>query len=330
MLVGKQPRHRNTGEIALKPFPFPSTAANDHPVADRPSDEVPLTFNCNGDTLVGVLHRPAAPPELGVVIVVGGPQYRVGSHRQFILLARNLAGRGIAALRFDCRGMGDSDGEFRGFENIEPDIAAAIDTMTHELPSLRRIVLWGLCDATLAICIRARRDRRVGGIVLVNPWVRTLQSEARAQLRHYYLARLIQREFLRKILSGEFNPVRAGRDLLGNLVKVFRQSTPDQQSGGSNPLAERMATELQHFSGNVLLIVSGRDMTAREFDDAIRQSKSWRQLCASARVTRRDFPDADHTFSRREWRDTVADWTQDWVRSLIAKASAPGAQTRIL
>ena len=30
----------------------------------------------------------------GVLIVVGGPQYRVGSHRQFALLANHLAGQG--------------------------------------------------------------------------------------------------------------------------------------------------------------------------------------------------------------------------------------------
>lgn len=309
----------------MKPSPFP--AANDRSVPERSTDEVPLTFICHGDTLVGVLHRPASPPKGGVVIVVGGPQYRVGSHRQFILLARSLALQGIAAFRFDCRGMGDSDGEFHGFESIEPDVAAAIDTMMHELPSLRTVVLWGLCDATLAICIRAQRDPRVGGVVLVNPWVRTSESHARAQLRHYYIARLAQRDFLRKVLRGKVNPIRSCRDLLGNLAEVFGRSRPGPDGRALNPLAERMAAELRHYRGNILLIVSGQDLTAREFEDAIERSISWRQLCASPRVTRRDLPAADHTFSRREWRDTVADWTQDWVRDLLAIVSPPDAHT---
>src|SRR3974390_2928101 len=113
--------------------------------------ETPITFSCAGETLLGLIHLPASPPELGVVIVVGGPQFRVGSHRQFLLLARELARKGIAVLRFDCRGMGDSDGEFPGFEHIGPDVAAAVDTLVAQVPTLRRIVLWGLCDATLAI-----------------------------------------------------------------------------------------------------------------------------------------------------------------------------------
>ena len=52
-----------------------------------------LVFRCAGEELVGILHP--APGATGVVIVVGGPQYRVGSHRQFLLLARRLAASGI-------------------------------------------------------------------------------------------------------------------------------------------------------------------------------------------------------------------------------------------
>ncbi|KAB8057318.1 hydrolase 1, exosortase A system-associated, partial [Janthinobacterium violaceinigrum] len=58
--------------------------------------------------LVGILSLPAAPGPRGVLIVTGGPQYRVGSHRQFVLLARALAAQGVPVLRFDLRGMGDS------------------------------------------------------------------------------------------------------------------------------------------------------------------------------------------------------------------------------
>ncbi|MEO7385660.1 MAG: hydrolase 1, exosortase A system-associated, partial [Gammaproteobacteria bacterium] len=77
-----------------------------------------VTFTCEGDTLIGILHEALVPATRGVLIVVGGPQYRIGSHRQFVLLARDLARQGIPILRFDYRGMGDSDGRFRGFEHV--------------------------------------------------------------------------------------------------------------------------------------------------------------------------------------------------------------------
>src|SRR5882672_7230784 len=103
--------------------------------------ELPVLFHCEGDQLVGVLARPDQPRDVGVVVVVGGPQYRVGSHRQFILLARTLASEGIACLRFDYRGMGDSEGEARSFESVDADIACATAELTRLVPSVRRVVL---------------------------------------------------------------------------------------------------------------------------------------------------------------------------------------------
>ena len=50
-----------------------------------------IVFGCAGEELVGVVHPVASPVARGVLVVVGGPQYRVGSHRQFVLLARRLA-----------------------------------------------------------------------------------------------------------------------------------------------------------------------------------------------------------------------------------------------
>ena len=67
--------------------------------------------------------RPAVgkPGRLGVIILIGGPQYRAGAHRQFVHLARSLADEGIACLRFDFRGMGDSSGEARTFRFVGND-----------------------------------------------------------------------------------------------------------------------------------------------------------------------------------------------------------------
>jgi hypothetical protein len=76
-----------------------------------------------------------------------------------------------------------------------------------------------------------------------------------------------------------------------------------------------MADGLERFSGRVLLIRSGNDLTAQEFNLVVDRSALWRQLVAAERVACRDLPPADHTFSTRAWRDQVTRWTADWVRA---------------
>src|SRR5258706_1742827 len=95
-----------------------------------------LGFDCEGDALVGILHEPADAADIGVVVIVGGPQYRAGSHRQFVVLARAIADAGFAVLRFDVRGMGDSAGAPRSFETVGADVAAAIAALQSAVPGV--------------------------------------------------------------------------------------------------------------------------------------------------------------------------------------------------
>lgn len=287
--------------------------------------EQALVFSCGDAWLAGIISRPPRPLQRGVLVVVGGPQYRAGSHRQFTLLCRALAGRGIAAMRFDYRGMGDSEDEMREFEDILPDIHAAIDHFFMRVPELREVVIWGLCAAASAALFYAHQDPRVTGLVLLNPWVRTAAGIAKTQLKHYYWSRLTDQEFWRKVVRGEFALATAARSFAGTLMAAIATGKEDAEkksgvdtpaaAGISAPLPERMADGLRQFEGKVLLILSGDDLTAREFEEVVHGSKRWRSLLADQRIARRDLRESNHTFSRREWRDQVANWTGEWVVS---------------
>lgn len=272
------------------------------------ASEQALVFPCGEEQLVGVLALPEKPASCGVLIVVGGPQYRAGSHRQFTLLARELARSGIASLRFDYRGMGDSGGAARSFERSAEDIRAAIDELLHRAPALEEVVLWGLCDAASAALFYAHADPRVKGLVLLNPWVRTQQGAARAELRHYYAARLLQRSFWQKLARGEVALRKALTSLVCRIADSFRP-----ERAAAKPLPERMEDGLRRFAGRVLLILSGDDLTAQEFRDLVARSPGWQALLRDRRVTRRELAEANHTFSRREWREKVGRWTADWL-----------------
>ncbi len=279
--------------------------------------ERPIVFRCGDDELMGVLHPAvgASSAARGVLVVVGGPQYRVGSHRQFTLLARALAGAGHPVLRFDYRGMGDSQGDFRGFEHIRDDIGAAIDAFQAEEPGVREIVLWGLCDAASAAAFYGPGDGRVAGMVLLNPWVRTEAGEARTVVRHYYLGRLQDPTFWRKLISLRFNPVPALAGLFRNLQRARGRGAGAGGGDADQPLPERMRRGLARYRGQVLLLLSGNDLTAREFEDTARSSTAWRQWLESPGLRIERLPEADHTFSRAEWRDRVAALTREWLEA---------------
>lgn len=274
--------------------------------------ETALTFPCEETMLVGILARPEnVSSDLGIVIVVGGPQTRVGSHRQFVLLSRALAHAGFPVLRFDMRGMGDSEGDPRTFAQLTADIRAAVDTLAAQCPNVRRIVLWGLCDAASAALLYcdATRDPRITGLCLLNPWVRSDASLARTQVKHYYGQRLLQKEFWGKLLTGRLNVFRSIAELLRKLGQA--------SSAAAQPLGfqSRMARGLREFQGKVQLILSGNDYTAKEFLEYASGNADWRGLLDRPDLSRLDIPAADHTFSSQEWRKTVENACIDWLKT---------------
>lgn len=86
--------------------------ANTYPIIN--STEQPVSFANQGERMWGMLHLPASGgPHSAVLMLHGITGDKTGSHRLFVHMARALAARGIAALRFDMRGSGDSEGEFQ-------------------------------------------------------------------------------------------------------------------------------------------------------------------------------------------------------------------------
>ena len=262
-------------------------------------EEEAIAFDCEGEHLVGILSKPKhSCRHTGVLIVVGGPQYRAGSHRQFVQLARELADRGWPCLRFDARGMGDSTGPLTGFEGVTADIEAALSSFRRAAPGLHRVVLWGLCDAASAalLYIDDTADERIAGLVLLNPWVRAEQTYARAQVKGYYARRVLSPDLWRSILRGGVS-LSSLADFMRACSSAMRRTAAAGTNAETLTYQQRMARGWGRFSGPSLLVLSGRDLTASEFIERCRTDPRFSSICGSSLVTTRTLPEADHTLS---------------------------------
>ena len=125
-----------------------------------------------GDRLVGILSEPAqgAPRAcFGLVTVAFNPKY--GPFRVYTEWARHLAALGIATLRFDLGGIGESlplrKGSLR--ERTDLEIREAADLLATRFPGTP-LLLGGICSGAEDSLRYAEHDPRVAGVVLVDPF----------------------------------------------------------------------------------------------------------------------------------------------------------------
>lgn len=270
------------------------------------------------DGMLGVLTSPDASDsvsDLGVVIVVGGPQTRVGSHRQFVTLARALADAGYPCLRFDYTGMGDSPGPMPDFERAGPDIGLACDALQREVPQCRRIVLWGLCEGATAALFRSVVDARIAGVVVANPWARSDATRSAALVSQHYGSRLRSREFWTKLVAGRVDVLGSAREAVGHLRTALRVRNLRPEHAPRGDLPARVARAL-HTSGRpVRLQLSGNDLTAAEFELALAPFAA----LDAPNVSCLRLEHADHTCSNPDdWQAALAD-TIAFLRGLQAR-----------
>lgn len=312
--------------------------------------EEAVTFKSSGKSLFGILHMPASAREGAaaepaitsmLLMVLGGPQTRVGCHRAYTHLGRMLSGRGLPVLRFDYEGQGDAEGAFVGYEYAAPSIRSSIDYVYGRFPSLKNLVVWSLCDGSAACAVYAPHDRRrIAGMVLCNPFVHSEQGKARAYLKHYYVRRLFQKDFLLGIFMGKFNPFVSAASLFGLVAKAMAgRSAP--ASGGDAPKAmpvtqaakaaravskdpappmapgcfreefvrEEVLKGIQDFGKPIRFLLSGEDMTALEFEGVMKADRQASRLLEQKRIGISRITGADHTFSRSAFRRQVVEET---------------------
>ncbi len=134
--------------------------------------EQPVQFG-PGDRLVGILCTSAACVENGtaVLIVNTGGDPRAGIARFGVRMARCLAAAGIASLRLDFAGLGDSrlsadaDGHLYEVDRVD-DIRAGLDRL--QASGYERLGSFGVCTGAYHLLHAAASEARMQWIGLVN------------------------------------------------------------------------------------------------------------------------------------------------------------------
>lgn len=209
-------------------------------------DQRAIRFNCHGSSMVGIIDLPERPLPRGVLVVAGQPWSRLGAQRQFAMLARALARRGFAVMRFDRRGVGDSEGR----DYNDSDVRAAVQEFCEQVPGVREVVLMAPGSgtahddivATASAC--ARIDARVRALLLLDPRRRGARGE-RPKTAHMLAA-----------------PAPIGAALF------WRRSQPPRRQRAAGRALAGLAEQLCAFPGHVL-VVAGADATHQAARDSI-------------------------------------------------------------
>lgn len=217
-----------------------------------------LTFGCSGLALGGTLDE--APATTGLLIVSGGSEIRSGAFSGQARLAKRLSEAGFPVFRFDRRGIGDSDGEDRGFRKSANDIAAAIEAFKAIEPQVDRVIAFGNCDAASALMLGSGIG--CDGLVLSNPWVieddSADHSPPPSAIRSRYAEKLRNPRELARLFTGGVNLRKLSRGMLGAI-----KAAPALTS-----LAQEMAAGLLGFEGPVKILLAANDRTAQVFEGA--------------------------------------------------------------
>lgn len=263
--------------------------------------------------ICGILCLPAgalASTE-AVLLLNAGAIPHVGWARGGVEMARTLARRGIASMRTDLPGLGQSGtpAEKRLFlydERSRGDVIRILDWL--EQQGFARVCAAGLCAGAYQSFHSARQDPRIAHLAMINPLCFSWNSSyaldmGLSKIRDNARSSLAIEAAGDEEAAGEANTV--GRSLKSSVLgfgkRVLRRSMELSKSGLSHthPLAvrpvERWMRELTQRGTRVLVVSSEGDLSLKEI--ARHFGPRGERLARMAGVTTVMIPAADHTLT---------------------------------
>jgi alpha/beta superfamily hydrolase len=243
------------------------------PVALRPPGAIehPVRF---GYGLNGVLCRPDGAASDGRAVIFGntGGEPRAGIGRFAVLAARALAHRGVASLRFDFGGLGDSEGTDSDPASRLDDFDSATTLLAVE--GFPEVSLVGVGSGAFHAMRALIADPRIGGAFVVN-------------------ARLVRR-------PGEDSAEAIEPGPAGLLRALYRRLAAGMPGEEGRALREGLA-EVAERGGRAHLLTAPGDLSMGELEACF--GGRARKLTAMPGMSFHIAPGLDHDLSHRDSRE---------------------------
>ena len=305
----------------------------------------PVSFSCEGSRLRGSLHTPSVPGgRTGVILLNQGPIDRAGSHRLYIKLAARLVALGMPVLRFDARGVGESEGQWaadkisvlEAYGNIQrgawvPDTLAAIEYMRQTV-QVDEIVLAGLCGGACTAVFAGADNRAVSGIVAIGAPVtfsavtQQVADLPDAVIEHHagrYIRKILQPSSWARFLSlqtdyrtllGVFGTALRRRLLRGGQADRISETDAKINVPMINAIRSAARTDKK-----LLFVFGGNDYLWQEFQEQLPRFGADRTALPFDLVT---IDGANHILTEESWQEALYEAMTSWL------SAAPSAARR--
>lgn len=267
---------------------------------DKLETREPLMITNRGQQIFAVLHRPIGIDSAPVVVVHHGfASSKHGSNRSYVNLAEHLAKSGVATIRFDFRGSGDSEGSLTdlSFEDLVSDSIAVLESVQSiEGIDSQRMGLFGASlGGAIAVYAAARFEQKNAQINALALWAPVASGE------------LWYRDFLmRHPEYAHINPSQVLSSYQGiQLNEAFREEFKQMH-------AHRLAGQLTDIP--ILVMQGEKDETV-----SINHLEAFRQSCTSSdspvRFVR--YPAGEHSLGFSSDFASAIEETKQWFEDYL-------------
>ena len=281
----------------------------------------------NTRSLVGII---TDPPESvrdnnlpAIILLNAGILHRVGPHRLYVKMTRNLATMGFVVLRFDFSGIGDSKVRHDNLPFEKSAISETQEAMgfLSTEKGIERFLLIGLCSGAVSAFQTACSDPRAVGAVLIN--IHRLSTETSEESSYFKNRRLAREYWKRYIFSGKsWLKAITGKSDYRSIMRAMsfqlrsRFSRTQKQTVSSIANKASSALHLLTERDVRLLFVYDEGDSGLDYLHVTLRNKN-HELSSFEKLRTEVIPHAGHTFTLLRSQEHLLKVVHDWADAIV-------------